>query len=158
MPLFKTLIFLIIVPGFVTVLAPYWLLSSGWNRSFDIDSLRFIGLLPIILGATALLWCMWDFAAFGKGTPAPIDPPKVFVSRGLYRFVRNPMYVGLAFILTGEAIFFKSWTLLGYAFLVWLAQNLFVLLYEEPVLKNKFGAEYEAYLKTVPRWWPKRSK
>ena len=158
MPILKTLIFLILVPGAGVVLIPRWILSSDWNRSFDIGTLNLLGLPLIALGATGLLWCFWDFATFGKGTPAPIDPPKVFVSRGLYRIVRNPMYVALLFILSGEAIFFESWTLFPLAASVWLIQHLFVLLYEEPVLKEKFGAEYEAYLQIVPRWIPKVPK
>ena len=155
-PLLKTLIFLILVPGAALVLVPRWILLSDWNRSFDIGALIFLGLPLIALGAFGLLWCFWDFATFGKGTPAPIDPPKVFVSRGLYRCVRNPMYVAIALILIGEAIYFESWTLFGLAASIWAIQHLFVLLYEEPVLKEKFGAEYDTYLKTVSRWIPKR--
>ena len=157
-PILKTLIFLIIAPGFLAVLVPYRLLTSGAKRPFDIGSLNLAGLPLIALGAAGLLWCFWDFATFGKGTPAPTDPPKVFVSRGLYRWVRNPMYVAIAFILTGEALFFESGTLLGYAFFIWLCQHLFVLLYEEPALKKKFGPEYESYLKSVPRWIPKKPR
>ena len=158
MPLLKTLIFLLLVPATGVILIPRWLLRSDWNRSFDIGGLNLFGLPFIAAGAAALLWCFWDFATFGKGTPAPIDPPKVFVSRGLYRWVRNPMYVAIGFILTGEALFFESWTLLTFTACIWLVQHLFVLLYEEPVLKEKFGAEYKTYLKTVPRWLPKKPK
>lgn len=158
LPIIKTLIFLLIVPGTVAVLVPRWILSSAWNRAFDLDAFRFLGLLPLALGAAALLWCMWDFATFGKGTPAPIDAPKFLVRRGLYRFVRNPMYVAIALILGGEAALFQSWSLFLYAFSVWFIQNLFVLLYEEPALKKKFGAEYEEYLNTVPRWIPQKTK
>lgn len=157
-PIIKTLIFLILVPGAGAVLLPYWILNAPWNRSFDIGPFHFLGFPLFVLGVAGLLWCFWDFATVGKGTPAPIDPPKVFVSRGLYRWVRNPMYVAIALILIGEALFFESWTLLLFAAFVWLAQHLFVLLYEEPVLKQKFGAEYEVYLKAVPRWIPKRPK
>ncbi|MGH8004220.1 MAG: methyltransferase family protein [Limisphaerales bacterium] len=157
-PLLKTLLFLILVPVTGVILIPRWILLSGWNRSFEIGNWNLLGVPLILVGATALLWCFWDFATFGKGTPAPIDPPKVFVSRGLYRWVRNPMYVAIALILIGEALLFESWSLFGLAFFVWLAQHLFVLLYEEPALKQKFGPEYEAYLKTVPRWLPKKSE
>ncbi len=157
-PLVKTLIFAIIVPGFLLILVPYWLVGSTLNRSFEIRFFRYFGFIPIVLGAVAQLWSMWNFAAFGKGTPAPIDPPKVFVSKGLYRMVRNPMYVGAALILIGEALVYQSWTLFGFAFLVWFPQHLFVIFYEEPVLKKKFGPEYAEYLKTVPRWIPKRPK
>ena len=156
-PIIKTLIFLL-VPFTGVILIPRWILLSGWNRSFEAGNWYLLGIPLIVTGAVALLWCFWDFATFGKGTPAPIDPPKVFVSRGLYRWTRNPMYVALGLILIGQAIFFESWTLFGLAFSVWLIQHLFVLLYEEPALKKKFGAEYESYLKTVPRWLPKPSK
>ncbi len=155
MPLVKTLIFAIFVPGFLLIVVPCWLVASNLNRSFEIGILRYLGFIPIGLGAIAQLWSMWNFATFGKGTPAPIDPPKIFVSKGLYRMMRNPMYVGAALILIGEALVYQSWTLFAYAFLVWLPQHLFVIFYEEPALKKKFGAEYEAYLKTVPRWIPK---
>ncbi len=158
MPFLKTFLFLIVAPGFFSVLVPYWILNSDWNRPFDIGAFHFLGLPLLATGAFGLLWCFWDFATFGKGTPAPIDPPKVFVSRGLYLWTRNPMYVAIAFILTGEALFFQSWTLLAYAFFIWLGQHLFVLLYEEPTLKKKFGPEYETYLKTVPRWLPQKPK
>ncbi len=157
-PLLKTLIFLLLVPVTGVVLIPRWILLSGWNRAFEIGNWNLAGVPFIALGAAALLWCFWDFATFGKGTPAPIDPPKVFVSRGLYRWVRNPMYLAIGLILTGEAILFESWTLLVFTVFIWLIQHLFVLLYEEPVLKQKFGPEYEAYLKSVPRWLPRIPK
>jgi protein-S-isoprenylcysteine O-methyltransferase Ste14 len=157
-PLLKTLIFLLLVPVTGVILIPRWILLSGWNRSFEIGNFYLLGIPLIVAGGIALLWCFWDFATVGKGTPAPIDPPKVFVSRGLYRWVRNPMYVALCAIVIGQSLFFESWSLLIFAACVWLAQHLFVLLYEEPVLKQKFGPEYEVYLKTVPRWIPRRPK
>ncbi len=154
-PIIKTLIFLLLVPVTGVILIPRWILLSGWNRTFEIGNWYLTGIPPIAAGAIFLLWCFWDFATVGKGTPAPIDPPKVFVSRGLYRWVRNPMYLAIGLILTGEAILFESWTLLLFAVFIWLIQHLFVLLYEEPVLKEKFGPEYESYIKSVPRWLPK---
>lgn len=87
-------------------------------------------------------------------TPAPIDPPKVLVARGLYRVVRNPMYVGVVLILLGESVLFASATLLGYALLAWVVVHLFVVFYEEPTLRQKFGTSYENYRKTVPRSIP----
>lgn len=155
-PIIKTLIFLLLVPVTGVILIPRWILLSTWNRSFEIGNWYLLGTPLIVTGAVALLWCFWDFATIGKGTPAPIDPPKVFVSRGLYRWTRNPMYVALGLILIGQSIFFESWTLLIFAACVWAIQHLFVILYEEPALKQKFGAEYESYLKSVPRWIPKR--
>src|SRR5438093_2707116 len=142
----KTLLFTTLVPGTVTVLVPYLLLS--WDIqvfSFELGAIRFLGLPPILLGAVTYLWCAWDFTFTGRGTPAPFDPPKELVVRGLYRYVRNPMYVGVMNILLGEALLFASRTLLWYAAVVFVGCNLFVLLYEEPTLRRKFGADYERY-------------
>ena len=93
MALLKTLIFTILVPGTVTILIPRWLLSAEAVQ--PTSAFRFVGLIPIAIGAAIYFWCAWDFATKGKGTPAPIDPPKELVARGLYRFVRNPMYAGV---------------------------------------------------------------
>ena len=102
------------------------------------------------------LWCAWDFATAGQGTPAPIDAPKHLVVRGLYRFVRNPMYVGVLLMLTGESRAFRSLRILIYAAIVFVFFNLFVIFYEEPALTRKFGAEYDEYMRRVPRWIPRR--
>ncbi len=156
MVMIKTLIFTILVPGSVTVGIPYLLLSSGWGRySYEIGSFRLVGILPIALGTMAYLWCAWDFALAGKGTPAPVDPPKTLVRKGLYQIVRNPIYVGVVLILLGEPIIFESLTLLAYAPLVWLWLHLFTVYYEEPTLRKKFGETYVEYCKAVPRWIPR---
>lgn len=149
----KTVVFTILAPGFVTVGVPYLLL--GPRAEFEIGLLRFVGGLPIALGAATYLWCAWDFVFTGCGTPAPIDPPKVLVATGPYRLVRNPMYVAVGLVLGSEAILFQSYKLVVYALLAWLACHLFVVFYEEPALRRKFGAAYEAYRKTVLRWTPK---
>ncbi len=152
----KTLIFTLLAPGSVTMLAPYLLLSSGRVQyAWQIGPLRFLGILPIILGVFFYLRCAWDFTFTGQGTPAPIDPPKRFVAKGLYRIVRSPMYVGITLILTGESIAFESAKLLAYAAILWLGFHLFVIFYEEPTLKKKFGTIYEEYCRSVPRWIPK---
>ena len=153
MNLFKTLIFMFIAPATVTIYLPYWLLA-GRTGAPPFGAVRYVGLLPIFVGACMELWCAWDFAMKGRGTPAPIDPPKELVVRGLYQRVRNPMYVGVMLILLGEALLFASATLLWYAALVFILFNLFVLLYEEPTLRRKFGAAYERYCASVPRWLP----
>ncbi|MCA1632403.1 MAG: isoprenylcysteine carboxylmethyltransferase family protein [Acidobacteria bacterium] len=152
MNLLKTLIFMAIAPATVTIYLPYALLSS--SRAPQPGSLRYLGLLPILAGAVAECWCAWDFAVTGRGTPAPFDPPKELVARGLYRHVRNPMYVAVMSILAGEALFFASRTLAVYALIVFVCFNLFVLLYEEPTLRRKFGESYERYCRAVPRWLP----
>jgi len=148
----KTVIFTIVAPGFVTVGAPYLLL--GPRAEFELGGFRFAGVFPIVLGAACYLRCAWDFAFVGRATPAPIDPPKVLVATGLYRFVRNPMYIGVGLVLGGEAILFQSYRLVVYFLLAWLACHLFVIFYEEPTLKKKFGAAYETYCRAVPRWVP----
>jgi protein-S-isoprenylcysteine O-methyltransferase Ste14 len=154
MSVLKTLVFTILVPGTVTVVIPRQLLGIGARAAIP---LGLIGALPIALGAACYLWCAWDFASFGQGTPAPIDPPKVLVARGLYRVVRNPMYVGVLLIVLGESLLFASATLLGYALLIWVIAHLFVVFYEEPILRRKFGTSYETYRRTVPRWIPRQN-
>ena len=154
MTLVKTLIFTILAPGTVTILLPRWVLSSQTDR-FNIGVFRFLGLVPIVIGVLIYLWCAWDFTFAGKGTPAPIDPPKELVARGLYRYVRNPMYVGMVSILIGETLLFQSFALLAYAGTVLLVFHLFVVLYEEPALTRKFGDSYRQFREAVPRWIPR---
>jgi protein-S-isoprenylcysteine O-methyltransferase Ste14 len=152
----KTLLFTILVPGTATVGVPYLLLlhAPAWS-SFNLGPLRYGGVAPVIAGALGYLWCAWEFTFTGRGTPAPLDPPKVFVATGLYRVVRNPMYVSVLLVLLGEALLFESWALLAYALVFWGCAHLFVLYYEEPTLKKKFGLSYENYLLAIPRWLPK---
>jgi protein-S-isoprenylcysteine O-methyltransferase Ste14 len=155
----KTLLFTVFVPASVTIYLPYLILSSpSALPPLPIGIFRYIGLPLMLLGASIYFWCAWDFTFAGRGTPAPIDPPKELVVRGLYRYVRNPMYVGVLLILLGEALFFASWRLLGYAGLVFLAFNLFILLYEEPTLRRQFGESYRRYCASVPRWIPSLGK
>ena len=149
----KALVFTVVVPGTATVVIPYWILSSSPDFSFG--AFQLIAILPITIGAVFYFWCLWDFTFTGRGTPAPIDPPKVLVAKGLYRVVRNPMYVGVWLVMLGEAIIFSSWILLLYAFLFGVGFHVFVVYYEEPNLRKKFGAAYEEYCKTVPRWLPR---
>jgi protein-S-isoprenylcysteine O-methyltransferase Ste14 len=91
----------------------------------------------------------------GQGTPAPIDPPRQLVAVGFYRYVRNPMYVGILAMIVGHFLWFGYWNLLLYTVLVFLAFHTFVTYYEEPTLKRKFGPTYEDYLRKVPRWIPR---
>jgi protein-S-isoprenylcysteine O-methyltransferase Ste14 len=151
----KTLIFTVIVPGTEAVLIPYLLLSSGFEIfSRELGIFRFLGLLPIAIGALIYCWCAWDFTFSGSGTPAPIDPPKKLVVKRLYRFIRNPMYIGVSLPVFGEALLFASATLLVYAAVVLLIFHLFVVCYEEPHLRRTFGDSYKSYCDAVPRWLP----
>jgi protein-S-isoprenylcysteine O-methyltransferase Ste14 len=141
----KTVIFTILVPGTVAVIVPRNIASDAATPTL----LSSIGFLPMALGAAIYFWCAWDFAVAGQGTPAPVDAPKHLVVRALYRFVRNPMYVGIQLVLTGESAAFRSLRILIYAAIVFVFFSLFVILYEEPALTRKFGAEYEQYKRSV---------
>jgi|HubBroStandDraft_1064217.scaffolds.fasta_scaffold23796_2 protein-S-isoprenylcysteine O-methyltransferase Ste14 len=148
----KTLIFTIVVPGTVGVYIPAWLRGPGPHA---VSVLGLLGLAPVAAGVAVYLSCAWDFAASGDGTPLPLDPPKLFVARGFYRFVRNPMYVGVALVILGQALLFGSTAILWYALAAALMFHLLVVFYEEPTLRRKFGQSYAQYYKTVPRWIPK---
>jgi protein-S-isoprenylcysteine O-methyltransferase Ste14 len=155
MTVIKTLIFTaLIVLGVVTIGGPYLVLRIGEFFPMSLGASRFIGIVPIAAGAAIYFWCAWDFARFGKGTPAPIDPPRELVIRGLYRFTRNPMYIGVWSALAGEAVLFESINLLFYSLLVLIAFHLRVVYYEEPTLRKTFGESFEEYCRTVPRWMP----
>ena len=141
--------------GLVLIYVPARLLSwSGIVRPVAIEVQQVVGMVIGAAGAAVALWCIFTFASVGRGTPAPFDPPRRLVVRGPYRFARNPMYIGAGLALAGAALFYESWPLLGYAGLFFLATHLFVVLYEEPVLRRTFGQEYEAYCGRIRRWWP----
>ena len=114
----------------------------------------FAGLL-ITLGALLLLTCIYEFAAQGRGTLSPADPPKELVVQGLYRYVRNPMYLSVLTIVAGEIILTRSSALLWYWLAFFVAANLFVRGYEEPYLRSRFGESYERYSREVGRWIPR---
>jgi protein-S-isoprenylcysteine O-methyltransferase Ste14 len=102
-----------------------------------------------------LLACIWEFARRGRGTLSPVDPPTELVARGLYRYVRNPMYLSVATILLGELLLAPSRGFLLYGAIVFALFNLAVIFYEEPSLRRRFGASYQRYLREVPRWIPR---
>lgn len=152
----KTLIFTVLVPGTVAVWIPYRLVSSpGTRGSIPLGNFRFAGLAAMLIGTMIYLRCAWDFTFAGKGTPAPVDPPKELVVRGLYKYVRNPMYVGVLSLVLGQAVWFEAIALFAYAGVVFLLFNAFVFFYEERALTRKFGDSYNRYCETVPRWLPR---
>ncbi|MET0398469.1 MAG: isoprenylcysteine carboxylmethyltransferase family protein [Longimicrobiaceae bacterium] len=157
MLLLKNLLFTVLVPGAVAGLVPYLILARGADASPVVrGSAQWLALAVGVLGAGVYAWCVWDFAARGRGTPAPIDPPRTLVVSGPYRYVRNPMYCGVLLVLVGQVLFFASRPLLLYA-LAWLGVvHLFVVLYEEPALRRRFGGSYEEYRVAVRRWIPGR--
>jgi len=148
-----SILFFILAPGMVAGFIPLALLRTG--PQVQTGFLAYAAFPLWVIGTTVLIWCFWDFLVKGKGTPAPIDPPKELVVSGLYRYVRNPMYVGILLVILGHFLWFGFWNLLIYAAVVFAAFSAFVIFYEEPTLKRNFGAAYEDYLKRVPRWIPK---
>jgi protein-S-isoprenylcysteine O-methyltransferase Ste14 len=109
----------------------------------------------VALGVTGLLHCFARFALEGRGTPAPVAPTETLVISGLYRYVRNPMYVAVVSVIVGQAVLFGSVPLLGYAAIVWLCFHLFVFVYEEPTLSRQHGQANDRYRAAVPRWLPR---
>jgi len=153
-PLVRTLIFTIFIPGFWTILMPYWMLPKGTKP--DLRGAGTLGWVLIAAGVVLYIACaFWGFAICGKGTPLPLDPPKKLVVEGPYRVVRNPMYWSVLFVLLGEAAIFHSVALAELALAFFVGVNLFLLFFEEPALQRKFGAEYEEYCRRVPRWLPR---
>lgn len=151
----KTLLWSIIVAGSATVLVPSFLLALRFDSfRVNLSYFRFFGLIPIVAGAALYVWSAWYFTFIGQGTPAPFDPPKKLVVKGPFKYVRNPIYVFVALTLTGEAILFETAIILLYAALAVAVFHYWVVLYEEPALKRKFGDSYEKYCGQVSRWLP----
>jgi protein-S-isoprenylcysteine O-methyltransferase Ste14 len=149
----KSLLFLVVVPGMVAGFIPLAFLRKGTH--FETGILAYLALPLWLIGILILLWSFWNFLNEGHGTPAPTDPPKELVAVGFYRYVRNPMYVGVLATIIGHVLWFGYWRLLIYAIIVFAAFHAFVTYYEEPTLKEKFGTAYEDYLRKVPRWIPR---
>jgi len=149
----KSFLFLTAAPGMVAGYIPLAFLRKG--PQVETGLFAYLAFPLWLVGGMILLWSFWNFLAEGRGTPAPVEPPKELVVTGFYRYVRNPMYVGVLAIIIGHFLWFEYWNLLIYAMIVFLAFHAFVTYYEEPTLKRKFGASYENYLKQVPRWIPR---
>ena len=149
-------VFLVIAPGFVAGLVPWWISHWRIQTAFlGIQPLRFVGGILIALGTAGILDSFLRFAVQGLGTPAPVFPTRHLVVTGLYHYVRNPIYVAVVSTILGQALIFGNVRLLEYGGLVWLFFHVFVLVYEEPTLRASFGAEYEVFCKEVPRWIPR---
>jgi protein-S-isoprenylcysteine O-methyltransferase Ste14 len=142
--------------GFVLVFLPGRVLSQSGIVGPPANGVRQVtGVIVVAVGAALALWCVATFALVGRGTPAPFDPPRRLVVQGPYRVVRNPMYVGAVLALGGAAVFYESFSLLGYAGLFLVVTHAFVVWYEEPTLRKTFGTEYREYCGRVGRWWPR---
>jgi protein-S-isoprenylcysteine O-methyltransferase Ste14 len=153
-----TVFFLLIAPGTVAGLVPWWI--SGWRMRSPLlhfSPFRWLGVLLIVAGVPLLLDSFVRFALKGLGTPAPVFPTRHLVVSGLYRYVRNPMYLAVAAVIVGQGLLFGDVRVLEYGVFVCLGFHMFVLLYEEPALPRTFGAEYENFCANVGRWIPRLS-
>ena len=153
--LLGSIIFFLVAPGTVAGVVPWWI--SRWEVQppfLGVSLVPIVGALLIVAGVVVLLDSFARFAIQGLGTPAPIAPTRHLVVTGLYRYVRNPIYLGLVAAIFGQGLLLGSVRLVGYGAFVWLACHIFVLAYEEPTLQRTFGIEYDAYRGKVPRWMP----
>jgi protein-S-isoprenylcysteine O-methyltransferase Ste14 len=150
--LLKNLLFTFVVPGTVAVYVPLLLARDATAAP---GPTRGLAVLLFALGGSIYAWCVWDFATFGRGTPHPIDAPKRLLVRGLYRWVRNPMYLGVLTTILAWAVLFRSARVALYAGAIATGFHLFVVLYEERRLAQLFGDEYAAYRARVGRWLPR---
>ncbi|MGC4035157.1 MAG: isoprenylcysteine carboxylmethyltransferase family protein [Chitinophagaceae bacterium] len=151
----RNLFFTILQPGIVAGLIPYWIIRGKFHPHVNNESLRltqYLGELLLITGLVIMVSCIMNFAIKGKGTLSPADPTKELVVTGLYKYSRNPMYIGVSLILIAEALFFQSIYLWLYAALIIIAFNLFIIFFEEPRLRRDFGVSYEEYCKKTRRW------
>lgn len=149
----RNLFFTLVQPGVVAILIPYFMMRKEIETiAGPFEMPRYLGTTMFFAGFVIMMLCIVDFAVKGKGTLSPADPTKKLVTTGLYRFSRNPMYVGLLVMLLGESVFFKSWILLSYSIAIFISFHFFIKLFEEPRLKKDFGREYFIYSDRVPRW------
>ena len=153
MTAYKSLLYLIFEAGLFALYNPLTFLRAG--PRIETGLITFFAIPLWLIGGLIVLVCFRDFLIVGRGTPIPMDPPKELVVTGLYRYIRNPIYVGALSIFLGHFLWFGYWALLIYAVFAFIGVHFFVVMYEEPGLKRKFGAAYEDYLQHVPRWIPR---
>lgn len=152
--LFRNLFFTIVQPGVVVGLLPYLILRYMGREILPAvwEANHFIGAGLMAVGATLAGACILRFATEGKGTLSPLDPTKKLVIRGLYKYSRNPMYVGVMLIMAGETLFSWSLALTIYTLVIFIAFNLFIIMHEEPRCRRDFGDEYADYCRQARRW------
>ena len=143
-----------VVPGTVAGLIPWWL--TGWDAHPVWLPVRVVGIVLIAAGVVVLLSAFVRFVTEGVGTPAPVAPTQQLVVGGLYRYVRNPMYLAVAATIVGQWLLLGRLVLLLYAACFAAVVYAFVRWYEEPALRRRFGEQYEKYRLSVPGWWPHR--
>ncbi len=147
-------VFTILVPGTVTVFLPYYILDPSVPEIGAWGPLQLVASTVLVAGASIYFRCLWDFVVAGHGLPAPVDHPKKLVVSGLYRYVRNPMYVGVLLVLVGEVLLLRSMVLVQYALVFLAIVHINILLYEERYLQFRFAESYDEYRKNVRRWIP----
>lgn len=153
-----SLVFLFLAPGTIAGVIPWSI--TGWTFAASFAGyvfLKIVGAALIVAGLAPLLDAFARFAFEGEGTPAPVAPTRRLVVHGPYRYVRNPMYLGVLALILGQALLFASLPLLAYAAFIALAFHLFVTFYEEPTLRQTYGTAYDAFTAAVPRWLPRRT-
>jgi protein-S-isoprenylcysteine O-methyltransferase Ste14 len=151
-----SIVFLFAAPGLLGVFIPWY--TTRWHMDgplLGFEPGRWLGAALILVGAAVLLDSFARFAWQGRGTPAPIYPTATLVVSGAYRYVRNPMYLAVTALIAGQGLLIGSLPLLIYALAFGVVTHLFVLVYEEPTLRNTYGAQYEAYSAEVRRWLPR---
>lgn len=149
--LIKSLIFTILIPGSVAVYLPLTIANEAIiTQEFNI----FLAAILMGTGLAIYSWCVWDFISCGLGTPAPINVPKRLVTRGLYCFTRNPMYVAVICIIMGWALLFSDLLIVLYGGFITICFHILIVYYEEPKLQKLFGSEYLKYKTIVNRWLP----
>lgn len=150
-------VFFLAAPCMVAGVLPWWI--SGWSRpavgSWIAASFIVVGAALAFAGLIVLLRAFARFVSEGLGTPAPVAPTERLVVGGDYRYVRNPMYVAVEVIVLGQTLVFQSVPLVLYALMIWSIMAAFVRWHEEPVLRSRFGAQYEQYRASVRAWWPR---
>src|ERR1044071_4921546 len=148
--------FFVVAPCTLAGLIPWSM--THWQLQpplLGLERPRGLGAILILAGVPGLVDSFARFALQGLGTPAPIAPTRNLVVSGLYRYVRNPIYVAVVAIVVGQAVLMGDWRLIVYGALLWLFFHVFVVAYEEPTLEQTFGREYEAFRAAVPRWIPR---
>jgi protein-S-isoprenylcysteine O-methyltransferase Ste14 len=152
--LLRNLFFTILQPGMVCGLIPYLIAKDHYHLAFSQPPafLQYIGIALFLAGVSITIHCIIKFAMDGRGTLSPADPTRQLVIAGLYRYSRNPMYIGVMATLLGESIFVQSSSLWLYTLLIFIAFNLFIVFWEEPRLRKDFGKSYEEYCRQVRRW------
>jgi protein-S-isoprenylcysteine O-methyltransferase Ste14 len=152
--LVRAVVYATLFIAFLLFFLPARVLAWSGIAPPSLGALQVAGGLLAVAGAAVAVSCVLSFVFIGRGTPAPFDPPRQLVVRGPYRLVRNPMYIGATLALLGAAIYYESLALGAYAVAFIVVMHAFVVLYEEPVLGQRFGAAYADYRRHVGRWWP----